>query len=128
MKKILIIPFSVMALFGASACTDWLTVVPEQEVADNYYTSEDAVRRNTATLYGYVWAGFTNRFMWMAGDELSGDLYYTYEQEGQFYLNTITAGNNYSDQGWTGLYRVVSFATSVINDMPPLAQDGGVPQ
>lgn len=128
MKKILIIPFSVMALFGASACTDWLTVVPEQEVADNYYTSEDAVRRNTATLYGYVWAGFTNRFMWMAGDELSGDLYYTYEQEGQFYLNTITAGNNYSDQGWTGLYRVVSFANSVINDMPPLAQDGGVPQ
>lgn len=117
-----------MALLGASACSDWLTVIPEQEVADNYYTGEDAVRRNTATLYGVVWADFTNRFMWMAGDELAGDLYYTYEQEGQFYLNTITAGNTYSDQGWTGLYRVVSFANSVINDMPPLAKDGGVEQ
>jgi hypothetical protein len=128
MKKIFTIPFSIIALFGASACNDWLTVIPEQEVADNYYTSEDAVRRNTATLYGFVWADFTNRFMWMAGDELAGDLYYTYDQEGQFYLNTITAGNNYSDQGWTGLYRVVSFANSVINDMPPLAKDGGVEQ
>jgi hypothetical protein len=128
MKKILTIAFSVITLLGANACNDWLTVVPEQEVADNYYTSEDAVRRNTATLYGYVWADFTNRFMWMAGDELAGDLYYTYDQEGQFYLNTITAGNNYSNQGWTGLYRVVSFANSIINDMPPLAKDGGVEQ
>jgi hypothetical protein len=128
MKKIFIITFSVIALFGMSACNEWLTVVHEQEVADNYYTSEDAVRRNTATLYGYVWADFTNRFMWMAGDELAGDLYYTYEQEGQFYLNTISAGNNYSNQGWTGLYRVVSFANSIINDMPPLAQAGGVEQ
>jgi hypothetical protein len=128
MKKIFIITFSVIALLAMSACNEWLTVMPEQEVADNYYTSEDAVRRNTATLYGYVWADFTNRFMWMAGDELAGDLYYTYEQEGQFYLNTITAGNNYSNQGWTGLYRVVSFANSIINDMPPLAQEGGVEQ
>jgi hypothetical protein len=128
MKRIFIILFSIIALFGMSACNDWLTVVPEQEVADNYYTSEDAVRRNTATLYGYVWAEFTNRFMWMAGDELAGDLYYTYDQEGQFYLNTITAGNNFSNQGWTGLYRVVSFANSIINDMPPLAQAGGVEQ
>ncbi|MDR1341783.1 MAG: RagB/SusD family nutrient uptake outer membrane protein [Prevotellaceae bacterium] len=127
MKKILI-PFCIAAMLVPAACTDWLTVTPEQEVADNYYTSEDAVRRNTATLYGYVWSGFTNRFMWMAGDELAGDLYYTYEQEGQFYLNTITAGNNYSNQGWTGLYRVVSFANSIINDMPPLAKDGGVEQ
>jgi hypothetical protein len=115
-------------LVGMSACNEWLTVIPEQEVADNYYTSEDAVRRNTATLYGYVWADFTSRFMWMAGDELAGDLYYTYEQEGQFYLNTITAGNDYSNQGWTGLYRVVSFANSIINDMPPLAKAGGVEQ
>jgi hypothetical protein len=128
MKKIFIIAFSLTALFGMSACNDWLTVIPEQEVADNYYSSEDAVRRNTATLYGYVWADFTNRFMWMAGDELAGDLYYTYDQEGQFYLNTITAGNNYSNQGWTGLYRVVSFANSIINDMPPLAQAGDVAQ
>ena len=128
MKKIFIITFNIIALLGMSACNEWLTVVPEQEVADNYYSSEDAVRRNTATLYGVVWAGFTNRFMWMAGDELAGDLYYTYEQEGQFYLNTITAGNNYSNEGWTGLYRVVSFANSVINDMPPLAQAGGVAQ
>jgi hypothetical protein len=128
MKKIFIITFSVITLFGMSACNEWLTVIPEQEVADNYYTSEDAVRRNTATLYGFVWAGFTNRFMWMAGDELAGDLYYTYEQEGQFYLNTITAGNNYSNEGWAGLYRVVSFANSIINDMPTLAKDGGVEQ
>ncbi|MDR1416362.1 MAG: RagB/SusD family nutrient uptake outer membrane protein [Prevotellaceae bacterium] len=127
MKKILI-PFCFAAMLGLLACTDWLNVVPEQEVADNYYTSEEAVRRNTATLYGFVWADFTNRFMWMAGDELAGDLYYTYEQEGQFYLNTITAGNNYSNQGWTGLYRVVSFANSIINDMPILAKDGGVEQ
>jgi hypothetical protein len=128
MKKIFIISFCFIALFGITACNDWLTVVPEQEVADSYYTSEEAVRRNTATLYGYVWAGFTNRFMWMAGDELAGDLYYTYEAEGQFYLNTITAGNKFSTEGWEGLYRVVSFANSIINDMPPLAQAGGVEQ
>lgn len=126
MKKIFIIIMSVV-LF--TSCEDFLTVTPQDSlVADNYYTSETALRANTASLYGKVWWDFHCQFMWLAGDELAGDLYYTYDQEGHYYYNKVGAGNTYNNTGWTGLYRVVSFANSIINDMPAPARSNGVPE
>lgn len=115
-------------LFGTTSCNDFLTVIPESEqVLETYYTSESAVNANTASLYAaFVWQDFGMNFMWMAGDELSGDLYYTYDQEGQFYYMTFQNGNTYLTQGWNGLYRVISYCNNIINGMPDAARSNGV--
>lgn len=114
-------------LLSMVSCDDFLTVTPEDaQTSDNYYTSEDKVRANTASLYGSVWWDFHNRFMFLAGDLMAGDLYYTYDQEGQFFYFSYNNGNSYLAEGWKGLYRVVAYANSVINDMPK--QTTGVSQ
>lgn len=116
-----------MGLSTFTSCQDFLTVDPEdKQVKETYYTSEESVRANTASLYGLVWWDFSNRFMYQAGDMMSGDLYYTYGEEGQFFLNTVRPENLYSLQGWNGLFRVVSFANSIIDDMPDMARASGV--
>jgi hypothetical protein len=115
-------------LLTATACDDFLTVVPQAEqVLETYYTSEAAVNANTASLYSaFVWQDFSMNFMWMAGDELSGDLYYTYDQEGHFYYMTFQNGNTYLTQGWNGLFRVVSYCNNIINGMPGAALANGI--
>ena len=87
-------------ILGATSCNDFLTIVPESEqVLETYYTSESAVNANSASLYAaFVWQDFGMNFMWMAGDELAGDLYYTYDQEGQFYYMTFQNGNSFLTQ------------------------------
>lgn len=123
-----LICLSFVFLFSTTSCEDFLTVVPEDEqVLETYYTSEAAVNANTASLYSaFVWQEFGMNFMWMAGDELAGDLYYTYDQEGQFYYMTFQNGNTYLTQGWNGLFRVVSYCNNIINGMPDAARSNGV--
>ena len=126
MKNIFKILAASAALL-ATGCENFLTVDPQDSlVKENYYNSPEAVRANTASLYGSVWFDFTCRFQYMGGDMLSGDLFYTYSDEGQFYLNTVTDNNQYSNSGWQGLYNVVSYANSVIHDMPEAARANGV--
>lgn len=125
-NKFIIFCLSVATLFSVG-CDDFLTVDPQDAmVAENYYTTEARVRANTASLYGRVWWSFQSQFMWLAGDQLAGDIYYTYDAEGQYYYNKVGAGNTYNNSGWAGLYRVVSFANSIINDMPTPARGNGV--
>ncbi|MGQ1889678.1 RagB/SusD family nutrient uptake outer membrane protein [Thermophagus sp. OGC60D27] len=122
-KTLLLLGF-LPAIF---ACEDFLTVDPQDSlVAENYYISEARVRANTASLYGKAWWDFQSQFMWLTGDQLAGDLYYTYDAEGQFYYNSVGAGNTFNNSGWNGLYRVVSFANSIINDMPGPSRDNGI--
>jgi hypothetical protein len=118
----------LVALISNSACDDFLTVIPEdKQVLETYYTSESAINANTASLYSaMVWQNFGLNFMWMAGDELSGDLYYTYDQEGQFYYMTFQNGNTFLNQGWNGLFKVVSYCNNIINGMPAAARSNGI--
>ncbi len=128
MKKILSIIYIAFLVLAFTSCEDFLTITPEDSLTvESYYTSEDAINANTASLYsGKTWSEFHMNFMWMAGDELAGDLYYTYDQEGQFYYMTFNNGNTYLTQGWNGLYRVVSYCNNIINDMPSAASANGV--
>lgn len=118
---------SVVLLF-ATSCNNFLDITPEDQlVLENYYTSEEAINNNTASLYTVsTWVDFSMLFMWQANDELAGDLYYTNGDEGQFYLMTLQNGNTTLTQGWNGLYRVVSFCNNIINNMPDAAQKNGV--
>lgn len=117
------------ALAGAG-CADFLTVDPvDSNSKEMYYDSPEAVRANTATLYGSsTWFDFSCRFMYMGGDMLAGDIFYTYADEGQFYLNTVTQNNQYARDGWNSLFRTVSFANAIIRDMPSMAAANGVSQ
>ena len=123
MKKI----FQILGLVSCMVfvgCENYLTNVPQDTLtADNYYTSERAIEQNCYSLYAAkTWSNFQMSFMWMAGDELAGDMFYTYDQEGQFYYASFGSNNAYLTQGWKGLYRVISFANNIINDMPAAAR------
>ena len=118
---------AAVLLGGMSSCEDFLTINPvDKLVQDNYYTDASRIRANTLSLYSaYTWGNFCMNFNWKS-DMLSGDMYYTYDQEGQFYFGTFTNGNTYLNEGWKGLYNVIAFANSIIFDMPEPARENGV--
>ncbi|MDR1973886.1 MAG: RagB/SusD family nutrient uptake outer membrane protein [Bacteroidales bacterium] len=129
MKRIIkITGFVLLIAIGAVSCQKFLTIVPQdQQVLETYYTSEEAVNNNTASLYtAFIWQPFHMFFMWLAGDLMSGDMFYTFDQEGQFYYMTFNGGNKHLTDGWNGLYNVISFCNGVINGMPPAARGNGV--
>ncbi|MFV0290754.1 MAG: RagB/SusD family nutrient uptake outer membrane protein [Mangrovibacterium sp.] len=118
---------ALMAALSLTSCENFLTIDPQDSlVIENYYTSADNVKANTASLYGSVWGSYHRTFMWLAGDLLAGDIYYTYDAEGQFYYNQVGAGNVHNNYGWQGLYRVISWSNAIINDMPDAARENGV--
>lgn len=120
--------FKYICLIGVisilSSCgNDFVTVpIEDRPSLDNYYRSEADVKAATATLYGFPWFEFNDKFFWAAGEELAGNLYHTWDQEGQFFYFSYTSGNTHIQGGWNGLYRVVSYANAIINDMPVFAE------
>lgn len=120
MKNIIIKSTAAVVLaLGISSCSDFLTIDPADKlVQDTYYTSAEKVRMNTLTLYAaQPWVNYTINFQWKT-DMLAGDLYYTYDAEGQWFFGTYTSVNQYINEGWKGIYNVILFANSIINDMP----------
>jgi len=118
---------SLMLILG-SCGKDFLDIAPQDRLtADNYYRNEAEIKAATASLYGYPWFGFNDKCFWLVGDLMSGNMYYTWDQEGQFYYFSHTAGNAHLSAGWKSLFRVVSYANSIINDMP-IAAAGNVEQ
>ena len=107
------------ALITLGSCDDFLTVDPADKlVQDTFYTSPEKLRMNTLTLYAAkTWSNFTMNFQWKT-DMLAGDMFYTYDAEGQWFFGSYTPVNQYINEGWKGLYNVIAFANSVINDMP----------
>ena len=112
-----------------SSCTkEFLEIEPvDRLTADSFFKSEGEIKAATAALYGFPWFDYNDKFAWCAGDCMSGDLYHNWDQEGQFFYFSFNSGNAHLSSGWKGLFRVVSYANSVINDMPRPAT-GNVPQ
>ncbi|MDE6346702.1 MAG: RagB/SusD family nutrient uptake outer membrane protein [Muribaculaceae bacterium] len=119
MKPYKLLATAALLGFTLTGCDDFLEVTPEDKlIQDNYYTSREAIRDNTKALYSAkVWRDFHMNFHWKL-DELVGDMYYTYDAEGQWYFGTYTDVNQYLNEGWKGIYNVVSQCNSVIMDMP----------
>lgn len=110
-----------------ASCEDFLTVDPQDKpVIETYYTSAERVRMSTAALYSaWEWKNYCLDFQWKF-DMLSGDMFYTYSEEGQFYFGNFSGNNAYLKQGWDGLYNIIAVANSIINDMPGAAASNGV--
>lgn len=128
MKKILYTTLMAVSALLTVSCREFLTVVPEDRVvAENYYVDAEAVRQNTASLYASrPWFDYHSGFMFYGGDMLAGDMYYTYDQEGHYYYNSVTSTNSHLYTGWYTLFRIISFANSIILDMPEAARNNGV--
>lgn len=111
-------------IFITSACGEDFVNVPieDRPSLDNYYNTEADVKAATATLYGFPWFDFNDKFFWTAGEELAGNLYHTWDQEGQFFYFSYNEGNTHISNGWNGLFRVVSYSNAIINDMPVFAK------
>jgi hypothetical protein len=123
-NKIKYIVFTTMFLLTVACGKEFLDIIPQDRItADNFYRTEADVRSNTATMYGVPWFLFNDKFFWCAGDVMAGDIFHDWDQEGQFFFFTVQDGNAILSQGWIGLFRVISYANSVINDMPPAASD-----
>lgn len=120
--------FALFLLLLSGSCSkEFLEIPPvDRLTADNFYRNASDVRAATASLYGVPWFDFNDKFFWLTGDCMSGNMYYTYDQEGQFFYFSFTPGNAHLSAGWKGIYRVVSYANSIINDMPRIAESNGV--
>ncbi|MCA0238212.1 MAG: RagB/SusD family nutrient uptake outer membrane protein [Bacteroidetes bacterium] len=111
-----------VALSFGSCSKEFLEIEPQDRLtADNFYKTPGEIKAATASLYGFPWFDFNDKFFWLAGDVMSGNMYYTYDQEGQFFYFSYSGGNAHLTSGWKGLFRVVSYANSIINDMPRAA-------
>lgn len=115
--------FSLTLILLLSSCSkEFLEIEPQDRLTiDNFYRNETEIKAATASLYGFPWFDFNDKFFWLAGDCMSGNMYYTWDQEGQFFFFSYTEGNAYLSSGWQGLFRVISYANSIINDMPRAA-------
>ncbi len=127
-NQIIYICLFVVLLITTSCAKDFLTVDPvDKRVVDNFYKTEAEVRASTSVLYGgRGWFNYLAGLMFYAGDMSSGDMYYTYDQEGQFFYFSFNNGNAHLSSGWKSLFRVNSYCNSVINDMPEPARKNGV--
>ncbi len=122
-----LLPLAVLLLLSGSCSKEFLEIPPvDRLTADNFYRNESDLRAATASLYGVPWFDFNDKFFWLTGDCMSGNMYYTYDQEGQFFYFSFTPGNAYLSSGWKGIYRVGAYANSIINDMPRIAETNGV--
>ncbi len=118
----------VLAFFTGACTKDFLEIEPADRLtADNFFKTEGEIKASTASLYGFPWFGYNDKFAWVAGDCMSGDMYHTWDQEGQFFYFSFNSGNAHLSSGWKGLFRVITYANSIINDMPRAAE-GNVPQ
>lgn len=116
-----IFPF-LLTLLLVSCSKEFLEIEPvDRLTADNFYRTETEIKASTASLYGFPWFDFNDKFFWCAGDAMAGDMYHTWDQEGQYFYFSFTEGNAHLSAGWQGLFRVVSYANSIINDMPRAA-------
>lgn len=111
-----------------SACDkDFLEIVPQDRTTpENFYNSASNIRSSTAAMYSLPWFDFNANLFWLAGDLMAGNLYYTYDQQGQFMFNTFNSGNAHLLSGYKSLYRVVAYANSIITDVPEIAPGFGV--
>lgn len=117
-------------IFVSVSCKDeFLEVVPQDAITINgFFRNAEEIRRVTGAVYGSAWFDANDKFLWCAGDGMSGDLLQDYADEGQLFFLSFTENNAVILQGWRGLYRVIAGANSIINDMPAIAGSYNVPE
>lgn len=51
-------------------------------MVDNFFKIESEIKVVIVGFYGFFWFDYNDKFVWMAGDCMVGDMYYIWDQEG----------------------------------------------
>lgn len=81
-------------------------------------SSEEDVDKFVKSIFGpFSWQGF-DKFSWLAGDVLSGNVYQEFFDEGQFLTLQLSPYNSYVNNGFQSLYGVIAKCNQIINELP----------
>ncbi len=117
-KKIKYILLLVALAFQFTACSDWLSVLPENEqVSDEYWTSKEEVASVLASGYKYLRDAVPNLIQW--GELRGGAIYSPTGSNLQTFQ--VTPGNE-SLCSWGPLYKVINMTNSVIANAEAVRQ------
>ncbi|WP_163707312.1 RagB/SusD family nutrient uptake outer membrane protein [Mangrovibacterium lignilyticum] len=123
MKKFKYIVLLAILAFQLTSCSDWLTVLPENEqVSDEYWTSKEEVESVLASGYVYLRDAVPYLVRWgelragaiytpVGGNVTGGDLQSFQVTPDDYYMCT-----------WAPLYKVINMANSVIANAEAVLQ------
>ncbi len=118
MKKIKYYLLLAILAFQTTACTDWLTVLPENEqVSDEYWSSKEEVESVLGAGYVYLRDAVPQLIQW--GELRGGSIYQVTYNDLQAFQVTP---NDADDCSWASLYKVIGMANSVIANAETVAQ------
>jgi starch-binding outer membrane protein, SusD/RagB family len=121
MKKIFL-QYGLMAaiMFIAVDCQkDFLVVDPQDQITlDNFYKNAEQVNAATASMYGFPWFNLNDKTVYAIGDLMGGNLHTGDGQYRPFMTFSVRQDNPRLNEAWGSLFKVISFANSVINVLP----------
>ncbi len=126
MKKFLKISIVSLAAFGFAGCDDFLDTYPEGNLAvQNFYRSYEECRGGTASLYNAPWFTFSNQYFFHLGDMRANNLFDPWDSGGASFVRmTETAETGLIQNGWAGLYNVVTQADYLVNYLDNALSNG----
>ena len=81
-----VLTLCLLVIFSTACQDEFLDIEPvDRLTADNFFKTESEIKAATAGLYGFPWFDYNDKFAWTAGDCMAGDMYHTWDQEGQFF-------------------------------------------
>lgn len=118
-SKTLLTTVFVALVFSVTGCGDsFFTRPPEGELtADNFYNSEQDLRRATGALYNQVWFDWNNSAAFVIGDSRAGTMWSTDVGYSQFISFSITSENGQLVAGWRSLYLAINQSNLVIQNI-----------
>lgn len=132
MKKIIIYISCIVLLLSSSACSDFLTRLPQDEFTDNdYWTSEVSLRSYAQDFYSEYFVGYQQDYE-IFGGYFSGDSYNddflltttvsTHKARRYFLPNSNTAGINAasSTEVWPTQYKMIRKANVMLARIPKM--------
>lgn len=120
MKRYIIIIVALFNLLIFSSCNDWLDVLPNNEqVTDDYWKSKEDVEAVIASGYYYMRQAVPTLLKW--GELRGGTIYTNSSSDAKLQDFNMTPSNSLCD--WSGIYKIIGMANSVIMYAPEVDDD-----
>lgn len=107
-----------------------ITTFDSAQMAKTIIDEESVEKFINSTQGPFLWNGFDDKFSWLIGDVLSGNVYYTYFyfDEGEFFHLTFSNSNANIYNGFRSLYGVIAKCNQIINDLPNACKSNNIDQ
>jgi len=123
-KTVLTAVFLALTLSMTGCGDSFFNRPPEGELtADNFYNSEQDLRRATASLYNQVWFDWNTVASFVIGDARAGNMWSTDTGYQQFIDFSITSENQQLNGAWRSLYLAINQSNLVIQNVRNQASD-----